>query len=201
MDFMRRHWWNVAGVMALAGLLWFGLSHDWSGGLSLGDVLWLSLISLWVHQFEEYGWPGGFPTMLNRVLFASTKPDRFPLNAQSALVVNVGVGWGSYGLAALFGEQLPWLGIATILVSVGNTIAHTFLFNIKGRTLYNPGMATALLLFVPISILFYLSMRWDNLFTPLNLALGIPLGLLLNYVGILKVIDWMKDADRPFGVG
>jgi len=197
MELLRRHWWNIAGVLAVIGVLVFALNHDWSLGFSLSDVLWLSAMSLLVHQFEEYGWPGGFPRMLNTALYHAQAPDRYPLNAQTALVVNVGVGWGSYGLAALFGERWPWLGIATVLVSVGNVVAHTVLFNLKARTLYNPGMATALLLFVPIALLFFATMRWEGLFTPFNLSLGIPLGLALNYVGILKMIDWMKDPQSP----
>jgi hypothetical protein len=56
--------------------------------------------------------------------------------------VNVLIGWSTYFLAAILGEKAIWLGIATILISPGNTIAHTFLFNIKGRMFYNAGLLT-----------------------------------------------------------
>jgi hypothetical protein len=45
-------------------------------------------------------------------------------------------------LAALFWGQAFWLAIATIMVSLGNVLAHTLVFNIKVRTLYNPGLFT-----------------------------------------------------------
>ena len=66
------------------------------------------------------------------------------------------MGWLFYFLAALFGEKVLWLGMATILVSAGNFVAHTFLFNIKGKTFYNPGMLTADLLFLPIAVYFFM---------------------------------------------
>ena len=115
--------------------------------------------------------------MLNSVLFSSRQPDRYPLNAQSSLIVNVLVGWLVYFLAAVFSETLVWLGIATILVSVGNVLAHTFLFKSKGRTVYNPGMLTAIVLFLPLSVFFF---SWVT----------------QNHAA--STLDWMKDANTPY---
>jgi hypothetical protein len=53
---------------------------------------WLSLISLFLHQAEEYRYPGYFPGMVNLVMFASPQPDRYPLNTNTALIVNVVIG-------------------------------------------------------------------------------------------------------------
>ncbi len=41
------------------------------------------------------------------------------------MLVNVVVGWVSYLLTAVFAERALWLGIAAILVSFGNLVAHT----------------------------------------------------------------------------
>jgi hypothetical protein len=43
------------------------------GGLTL--LLWISLIMLFGHQFEEYRYLGSFPGMMNTVRHASTQPD------------------------------------------------------------------------------------------------------------------------------
>lgn len=194
MHFLRQHWFDLGlGVAAAAGA-WVLVGRP--SGLSL--VLWLSLITLCLHQFEEYRYPGYFPGMMNLVMFASRQPDRYPLNAQTALIVNVGVGWLAYGLAAVFGEQALWLGIATVLVSVGNFIAHTFLFNIRGRTLYNPGQLTAVVLFLPLAAYFYAALLQSGAASPLDWGLGLALGIALNYVGILKLIDWLKDERTPY---
>jgi hypothetical protein len=194
MDFMRRHWFDLG--LALAVAVSISLFFTTLSLISL--VLWLSLIALFVHQFEEYRYPGYFPGMMNVVLFASNQPDRYPLNANTALIVNVMIGWLFYALAAVFGEKVIWLGIATILVSVGNFVAHTFLFNFKGKTFYNPGMLTADILFLPISVSFFVLIFQNSSATSLDWILGIGLGIGLNYIGILKLIDWLKDEQTAY---
>jgi hypothetical protein len=194
MHFMRLHWFDVG--LALAAVV---------GGVlpvipvdRLLFVLWLHLIALFIHQAEEYRYPGYFPGMLNTTLYASTKPDRYPLNTNTALLVNVAVGWLVYILAAVLGETALWLVIATMLVSAGNVVAHTVLFNLKGKTLYNPGMLTALLLFLPIVVYCCSLIIQGQLASALDWILGLALGIILNYVGILKLIDWLKDEHTTY---
>ena len=194
MDFMRLHWFDVGIVFALITGSFVLLNK--LNPVSL--LLWLSLISLFLHQFEEYRYPGYFPGMMNTVMFSSKQPDRYPLNTNTAFIINVFIGWFSYLLAALFGERALWLGIATILVSVGNFIAHTFLFNIKGKTFYNPGMFTAIVLFVPIAAYFGFLLVQSNLATPADWIVGIILGIIFNVIGILKLIDWLKDENTEY---
>jgi hypothetical protein len=191
---MRLHWFDVGFAFALITGAFVLLTE--LNPLSM--LLWLSLISLFLHQFEEYRYPGTFPGMMNTVMFASKQPDRYPLNTNTAFIINVTVGWLSYLLAALFGERALWLGIATILVSVGNFFAHTFLFNIKGKTLYNPGMFTAVVLFAPIAVYFGYLLIQGNLATSIDWVVGILLGIVLNVVGILKLIDWLKDENTEY---
>ena len=124
MNFLRWHWFDVG--LALAAVVGAGILVTHPTGLAL--LLWLSLITLFLHQVEEYRYPGYFPGIINSFLFSSQQPDHYPLNAQTSLIVNVLVGWLVYLLAAVFSETLVWLGIAAILVSVGNVLAHTFFF-------------------------------------------------------------------------
>lgn len=161
-------------------------------------ILWISLITLFLHQFEEYRYPGYFPGMMNVAMFNSEKPDRYPLNPNTAFIINLGVGWFIYFIAAVFSETLIWIGIATILVSFGNFMAHTFLFNIKGKTKYNPGMVTAIVLFLPITIYFFYIVVINHMASTLDWSFGIILGIILNVVGVLKMIDWLKDENTPF---
>jgi hypothetical protein len=194
MNFMRLHWFDLGLAFALVtgGILLLNKSNP----LSL--LLWVSLISLFLHQFEEYRYPGYFPGMMNTVMFSSKQPDRYPLNTNTAFIINVFVGWLSYFLAAIFSERVLWLGIATILVSVGNFVAHTFLFNIKGKTFYNPGMLTAIVFFLPIAVYFGYLLIQGDLATPIDWIVGIILGIVLNFIGILKLIDWLKDENTEY---
>jgi hypothetical protein len=194
MNFMRQHWFDVGLVFAfiVSGFLFISKLNP------LSFLLWVSLISLFLHQFEEYRYPGYFPTMMNTVMFSSKQPDRYPLNPNTAFIINVLVGWLSYFLAALLGEKTLWLGIATMLVSVGNFVAHTFIFNIKGKTCYNPGMFTAVLLFMPIAVYFFYWLIQGNFATLTDWILGLVLGGVVSYVGILKLIEWIKDENTRY---
>ncbi|MBC2600523.1 HXXEE domain-containing protein [Puniceicoccus vermicola] len=195
MKFLRNHWFDLGPFLGL-GLLGFVWGAEYTG---LPLILWISLVSLFFHQFEEYRFPGYFPGLINTTLFGSDRPERYPLNAQTSLAVNVGMGWMTYFLAAVFAEAALWLGIATILVSVGNVFAHTIVFNRKGKTFYNPGMLTAFVLFLPIVIWFFVEIVSTGAATWVDWGIGIPLGFVLNYVGILKLIDWMKNRESPYG--
>src|ERR1700761_4578039 len=122
MNFLRKHWFDVGGLLAVGVIIFICISYRQLSTIQL--VLWLSLASLFIHQMEEYRYPGYFPGMLNSAMYKSDMPDRYPLNAQTSFVVNVPMGWMFYLLAAVFATRCIWLGIGTMLVSVGNVVAH-----------------------------------------------------------------------------
>ncbi len=196
MNFIRKHWYDLGGLISILILiLLYKNFEDWTGYKIL---MWLSFISLLFHQLEEYRIVGTFPGMINRVMYNSDLPDRFPLNTNTSVYINVVVGWTTYFLAAFFAEKAIWLGIATILVSLGNTMAHTIVFNVKGKTIYNAGLATCWLFFAPCIFFFFSIIHKDNLVTSIDYFIGISLGIALNVVGILKLIDWCADRKTTY---
>lgn len=196
MNLFRKHWYDVGGVLGL--LLLILVLRPQAGLSSYQLLMWLSLASLFFHQVEEYRFPGTFPGMINRKMFHSDRPDRYPLNTNTAMLINVGMGWTLYLLAALAGDRLIWLGMSAMLVSLGNIVAHTFLFNLKGRTLYNAGLATCWLFFAPCVFIFFHIIHTDQLATMADYWAGIPLGILINVFGVFKPIGWLADRDTTF---
>ena len=196
MNFLRKHWYDLGGALSIAvlGFVWIKAE----GMSSYQMLMWLSLVSLFWHQLEEYRIAGTFPGMVNSAMYKSEQPDRYPLNTNTSLLVNVVEGWLLYFLAALFAEKAIWLGLATILVSAGNIIAHTFLFNIKGKTFYNAGLLTCWLFFAPCTYFFFSIVYTNQLITTTDLLIGIPLGIVLNVFGILKMIGWLADKNTPY---
>ena len=193
MRLAERHWFDVGAGLGVLLAIW--LVVDGSSLDTITLILWISLLTLFAHQVEEWRWPGWFPGMLNVVLFRSDDPWRFPLNVRSGLVVNVVVGWGSYLLAALFGERALWLAMATILVSVGNCVLHLIVIPIRGRIPYNPGMATSLVLFLPVSVWFFVT-AWSSMSVG-DVVVGLLLGIVLNVGGVIGVIRSLEDRDAP----
>lgn len=195
LKFITRHWFDIGAALSLLVLAYL---YNTSNLTNYDYIMWLSLVSLFLHQLEEYRIVGTFPGMVNRVMYNSDLPDRFPLNALTSVYVNVFIGWFSYFLAALFGQNAVWLGIATILVSLGNTIAHTTVFNIKGNTFYNAGLATCWLFFAPCIYFFFTTIHKEHLVNLTDYLIGIPVGIVLNVIGILKLIDWCKDKETKY---
>ena len=193
MQFFERHWFDVGGILGVVLAVWLAVSGSSMPTLTL--VLWLSLLSLLAHQVEEWRWPGWFPGMLNVVLFRSDDPWRFPLNVRSGLAVNVGVGWIGYLLAALLAQDALWLGLATILVSLGNCVLHLIVIPIRGRMLYNPGMVTSLLFFAPL-VVWFIAIAWP-LMSVTDIIAGLALGLVLNVGGVIGLIRVMESRGAP----
>ena len=194
LNFFRLHWFDIGFFFSVPIFLFIRFTNQ----SEITILLWLSLITLFFHQFEEYRYPGYFPGMMNVAMFSSQKPDRYPLNTNTAMIVNTTVGWLLYFLAAVFNQEFIWLAIATILVSLGNVLVHTIIFNIKGKTKYNPGMLTALILFLPLALFFLYLVIEKNFATIVDWTLGIILGIILNFVGVIKVIEWLKDENTPY---
>lgn len=196
MDILRKHWYDIGCLLAVVVLGFVFIEKERLSHYQI--LMWLSLVSLFFHQLEEYRIAGTFPGMVNTVMYKSDMPDRYPLNTNTSLCVNVLVGWLFYFLAALFAEKAVWLGLATIMVSLGNTIAHTTVFKIKGKTIYNAGLITSWLLFAPCIYFFFSVVYTDHLITVKDYLIGIPIGIALNVIGIVKLIDWMADKNTSY---
>ena len=72
---------------------------------------------------------------------------------------------------------------------------HTFYYNIKAKTKYNPGMVTSIVFLLPVSVFFFWSLITENAAGVWDYVIGIPLGLIFIFVNFVKLIDWMKDKN------
>ena len=120
MNLIRRHWYNIGLIVAILCIVL--LPFIWESMSFLQIVLLLNFIVILIHQFEEYGLPGGEPTIMNTVLQQSPTPDRYPLNQNSAMVTNVVTAYLFYLLPVFF-PNIVWLGLAPIIF--GHAIPRT----------------------------------------------------------------------------
>src|SRR6202012_809099 len=56
-----------------------------------------NLMALMAHQYEEYVDPGYFPGQFNCGLFKSDSPRNYPLNPQTAMMINTSLAGAKYG--------------------------------------------------------------------------------------------------------
>lgn len=110
-----------------------------------------NLMTLAIHQFEEYVLPGGAPLIINAAMYGEKKLyDRYPGNKQSCMLVNI-LAYPFFILPILF-PDLIWLGLAQIYFGLFQVVGHGGVMNIKSKGWYNSGLATAVLLHLPIGI-------------------------------------------------
>lgn len=196
MDFLRKHWYDIGGIIGILILILLLFYYQEFSNYEL--LMYLSLASLFFHQLEEYRIVGTFPGMINQNIFHSDLPDRYPLNSNTSLIINVYLGWTIYLIAAISGEKYIWLGMAAIFVSLGNIIAHTFFFNIKGKTFFNAGIVTSWIFFAPCVFFFFKIIHQENLVSMTDYLIGIPLGIAINIFGVLKPIKWLANKNTTY---
>ena len=164
-------------------------------------ILLLFFAALTLHQFEELGWPGGFPWYYNEVIRPKGGPlDRKPHNQNNNLFINV---WAAYPITLLpvFFPNAVWMGFGIVLFGVGQFIVHGIVFNVKLKYFYNPGMVTVVLLYLPLNA-WYLVEVYSHQTVPLwNWAAGFGYlvffsAVLIMWVGFTLLTD--KDSPYPF---
>ena len=135
----------------------------WGDFSVLQRISLVNFIGILLHQFEEYGFPGGAPVFLNKYMRGGT--ERYPLNQFSAMLVNVLIAYTCYLLPVFFPDSI-WLGLAPILFGcVFQVVLHLVVFFVKFHHLYNSGLGAVLLIHVPCGVLYICYTASQNLLT------------------------------------
>ena len=196
MRWYRGNWYWVGGVVAVAALVYLAVA--WSDLSVLQRILLAGFALIPAHEFEEYGCPGGEPAIMNKVIRPSDRPDRYSLNQNSAMVVNVFAAYPFAFLALIFHGQV-WLGLgAALFFWIGQFGIHGILTNKRLKTVYNPGFLTTLLaLGLGAYYVYYvesnhLASLWDWLgAAAAMIAFAVVFLLKMTYT-------WLADRDSPY---
>ena len=212
MKFICRHWYNIGIVLAaIEAILLVILGNELD---VLVCINILSLIAIQLHQFEEYGFPGGAPYMGNKkicdgnmpkiaykVLFTEKgTPDRYPLNQLSAMTTNCIATYVFYLLPIIFPDVI-WLGVGPIFFGFIQFFMHGVGGAILVRKFYNPGLLAVLLGHIPVGIWYIHYVCTNNLAKSDDFILGwlYAVLFLVLIVGVLTykvLID--KNSKYPF---
>jgi Protein of unknown function with HXXEE motif len=196
MNFFRRHWYDIGAIVAIGAVV--ALIILWQQMSILQRLLLLNFIVLLVHQYEEYGWPGGEPAIMNMVLKPSTTPDRYPLNQNSAMVVNVLAGYGFYLLPVFF-PTVIWLGLAPVLFGILQFVVHGIVTNVKLRSVYNPGLAAVVLGHIPIGFYYLYYIDAYGFAGARDWAAAVAYMVAFQYIGMVKLCyAWLADQNSRF---
>ena len=191
----RDNWFNVGALLAMAIAGALALSHRSLSRSRLFSAL--NLAALMVHQFEEYGFPGYFPGLLNAGVFKSDKPDRYPLNTNSSLIVNAVVGYPFYLLPVLFPKRRS-LGLAPVLFGFGQAAFHGIVPPLRAKALYGPGFLSAFFLHVPIGINYLRAVGSERPLERGELARAAACTLAFAALGIGAPLRLLRNEESPY---
>ena len=197
MAFIRDNWYRM-GLVAFAAtaVAVIALAPEMD---ATQRILLLSLMSLPLHQYEEYALPGGGPVVINRYFYG--EPDnyrRFPGNWNSIMVVNLSA-YVFYVLALAL-PQLTWLGMATMFFNLYQVLGHCIQMNLKMGTWYNPGMATSVFLFLPVSVRYMVVVAGSGQMLAADWVLAAVCFVLIAAVSVVLPVQAMKRADSPYPI-
>lgn len=156
-DHLERRWPDVAlggilfiGLFLLGG---FGRAPDGTRDRVLA-FNWVLLFVYLIHQFEEHG-----VDLFGRVYFfheyarSVLEPRGLELTPMALLRINTLAVWFAFLLAIWGGRRFTWPGLAAAGLVLTNGLFHIAIA--LSRAEYNPGLVTAIVLFLPISILYF----------------------------------------------
>ena len=182
--------WMYAGLVVAAFLLILLpiLVADWSLALV---ATFIQLPAYLIHQVEEHAGDRFRRFINSRVAHAANA-----LTTAAVVVINVPLVWG-VDLAALYLARyaaLGW-GLIAIYLTLVNAIVH--IVAAIGLRAYNPGLATAVLVFLPVSIWGIAVMAGTPGVTLIQHAVGLALALIVH-VGlaahVLRRARTLRDA-------
>lgn len=192
MKFIRNNWFRIGLIAFICMAFWALFCGDTLNIIQ--KLLLASLMSLPLHQFEEYALPGGGPVVINKVFWGEQNLYRnYPGNWNSIMIVNLSA-FIFYILAIIFPDAI-WLGLSTMLFNLFQVAGHVFEMNIKGKTWYNPGMVTSIVLFLPVSIAYIV--KTSMLTSAVTWAGAAGFLVVMLIISVISPVQLMKKKDSP----
>jgi hypothetical protein len=153
--------------------------------------IYLHLAAVGLHQFEEYGWPGGFRDTFAAVFNIDAAGSLVPSTA-SLEILNAFGFTVIFGLVGWFGTRVPWVGLGLLFVNFGNGFFH--LVYSMTQMGYIPGVVTGTVLYMPLGLLAARHAVRNNDVDGPRLVLAFALGTITSFLPFIHV--WTAYALR-----
>lgn len=188
-DFLIQHWMKVGTFMAPFLVLvasGFSTSERFVNAQSISLAL---LVAYILHQFEEhwvdvYGRSFAFKPYLNEFLsglLGHTQVQEL-MSDTSVFVINTSLVWLVGALAVWRGDGHIFAALCMAAIVVVNAMSHIGAGLMSGS--YNPGLLTAVLVFLPVGIGAYVLLGRSPVVTPGGITASLIWGLIAHLIMI-----------------
>jgi hypothetical protein len=184
--------WVYGGV--LAGLMLLVLTPVLANGWSLALLLiWLQLPVYMLHQYEEHD-DDRFRLFVN----ATVGGGKEILSRFDTFVINIAGVWGVNTVAFLLAARVHiGLGLIAVYLSLVNAVAHCVQAIALRR--YNPGLVTAIVLFIPLGGVTLWVLAGTAEVTLADHLIGLGAALLIHAGIVARAITRKRQLDLPDG--
>ena len=200
--FLTTGWpWTGLGIAAvlLTLLLFTGLYRSNTRlprFQDLGWLAWLAIPLYQLHQFEEHGIDllGRHYAFREAVCSLLGFPDIFtcPVPVSFITAVNLGTVWAGILLSASLGRRRPLVALSAYATPFVNGVIHTIPAIV--RLQYNPGLGTAIVLFLPVSIWVFRTALRQRAVAFRGVARVVAAGVVLHIVMIGSLFAFIHGA-------
>lgn len=181
------NWYNISvGLAVISALIALFVVDDITTKL-----LWGSISILFMHFFEEFGVPGGFPLMGMKVLMNSKEKDstKWNCNNLNSMFGNWGFLFFLYILPLIF-PDVRFLTLAAMMFLFAELLMHLILFNVKQKSIYNPGFITAIFGLTPIGIYYFANVYDGNLFAWYDFIIAVVWFIVIFWFSFRSPLYW-----------
>jgi hypothetical protein len=194
MKLLGRNILYIEAVLAILVAIYAALR--WPELPLVNRMVCLFFVALVMHVWEESRYPGGFSEMVAEKLHFVSKDLHFGELITGSLVIVV-------GLVPILLQHVIWLSMAVMILGLLESVVHVAIIKLFHlHRPYSPGMMTAVLLMLPISLYTVRYTVQHNLMPPLYWLLSfgyLLLGLMVAQRIVVRAsgmryIDFLKNV-------
>lgn len=201
MKFLRSHWYDLGIIPLIVSVIC--LVAFWGEMSVLRRLALLNFVVIFWHQFEEYRFPGGEPAITNLAMQpkSDTAQDRYPLNQNNAMVMNLVAAWVCYLLPVIFPDVL-WLGFMPVLFGISQVVIHVFQTPRRiGNHVYSPGACAVVFGHLPVGLYWFYYTISTGLLQWTDVVFGLVYQVLFIAIFMLRIgygVLSKEDSKYPF---
>ncbi|PTD93344.1 hypothetical protein C9439_08000 [archaeon SCG-AAA382B04] len=152
-------------------------------------LIWIQIPLYWLHQFEEYIYPGGFMEYFNIKVLSSNRKD-WPITKKDTFWINIPITFIGFPVSAILAGLIDIsIGIWTAYFSIINALSHLGMFFRGG---YNPGLVASVSLNIPVGVYTIYYFATSQLISLNSHIIGVSIAIAIQVILMIWGLKFLK---------